>query len=305
MSECIAAWYDVAMLLRNFTRALAAFASLWLVTSVATAQDRADAVLQGLLADVDVGLRDYLFEAPAGPEAIADRVEVLIGKLTALQPPPDTQVARRISETVGRAGRAALRARPVVPAPEEFVLPDGALSFERDLDQVDALRLPLPPGDWRVLVFSDTPVGREVAVNKRRQAVAPGTGVLVLGARADDDGATIAFLAPVDLQRVVAEPVAGPSLLGDALPAPTQTADAMARIDAAMASAVPQQTGALLPGSEWEFVGCAAVPVESAAAKPTRMVSPLAALANRSGAPAQSSVPEWHPLRKTPARATH
>ncbi|MEQ9640708.1 MAG: hypothetical protein RIM84_11850 [Alphaproteobacteria bacterium] len=254
------------MMVGNFTRAALVFASLWLVTSASPgetrAQDRADAVLQGLLVEADAGLERYLFQAPASPGAIAERVELLIQRLAALRPAPDPQVARRVAETAARAGRAALRARPVLPVPADVALPEGALRFERDLDQAEGLRLPLPAGDWRVLVFAKTPFGREVAVNGRRQPVAPGAGVLVLEGRADDDGFTIAFLAPLDLDRVIAEPAGGPSLLGDVLPIPAQTDAAQTRIDAALARAVPRQVGMAPAG--WQFIGCVAIPIETA-----------------------------------------
>jgi hypothetical protein len=225
-------------------RAAVACASLCLVAAVASAEDRYDQALRALLAGLDGDVDELLLEAPASPDAIAGRVETLLARLAALQPAPQAEISRNVAEVIARAGRAALRTRPVLPMPETIETPPGAVRFTNDMAQVDGMRLPLPNGSWRLLVFSESNFGREAMVNGRRVRVGPGAGVLLLdGVEVTDGSATVAFPTPRDLIQVVAEPVPGPSLLGDALPTPEQAAAAQARIDAALAKAVPQRMG--------------------------------------------------------------
>lgn len=233
---------------RYLRRAALAFASLCLcagLAAVANAGDeRADAVVRAMLAGLNGGIDDYLLDDPATADAIAGRAEALFARLAALQPAPEARLAENVAETIARAGRGALRARPVLPIPDPVVPPPGAIRFRNDMAQVAGMRLPLPDGVWRILVFSASDFGREVMVNGRRGLVVPGAGVLVLAdVDARDGSATVAFPTPRDLIEVIAEPAAGPSLLGAALPTQAETAAALARIDAALARAVPQRLG--------------------------------------------------------------
>ena len=234
----------IVWIVRYFKRAAVACASLCLLTAVATADERYDASLRALLAGLSGNLDDLLLEAPAPPDAIAGRVEALLGKLMAMRPAPQPEVAQNLAEVIARAGLAALRTRPVLPMPGEVDLPSGAMQFTNDLAQVDGMRLPLNNGTWRLLIFSEAPFGHEAMVNGVRVRVAPGAGVLVLpDVEVTDGAATVAFPTPRDLTLVVAEPVPGPSLLGEAVPRAEQVAAARARIAAALAQAVPRRTG--------------------------------------------------------------